>query len=814
MGETIPAAIAQGRAAQTPDAVSPLRTGILAGALAGLYLFAIFLVQPVPGRIIRLFGAPTDDVGRQGGLVMTWAPPAGADLQALEARFAAREHGARIKRTGDVYTVTVPGVAREDVAVVAARIAQGGGGLRFHEVIRSPKMQELAKLLGLPMKSATPIDLEIDQWRPEDGGDTRTDYYLAGTSREVIEAELKKAADLGWSLPSGMHIGIELNSWASDKPPYWRTYVLADQSEIDGEAIANAMGTFDPNTNRPIVLLDFDRAGGQKFATLTARIVGEKLAIVVNGEVKSAPIINGRISGGRASITMGGSDPRQQEHERDLLVATLRGAGLPAEGQVLSSTWLPPGDTQPKVWSARILIGVGGGLLVGLLAWGLIRALRPTRRRGPLRADARLPWSRIVVTLAAPLAIYVASKIPVLGIDYEELSDVLGGPTGGMFRIGMLGLMPIVTAYILVELIALVIPGWRRRRHAGSEARAPLDHAVIALTFALLVFQSWTILKYLEALGSGYGMSEITLGSRVLVVGSLLAGTALFAGVAKLIRHHGLGNGYGVLLASSWLIHGGWPWVKLMPLGSSEHVIGGVTLLVVAIPIAMALRWRVGAVGEAALRVPTSGVSPISDAGGLVVLVGLLTTLPLPGVTENALEGISYIGRHLSVVIALLLAVTVIWSWAFARPRVTASLATRVGLSPVSPRTFWRATALSASVLLFLFVPTLLPGFTQAFYKDLMNPLTIGIVVAVGLDILDDLRARRVALEPAWSLQHAQHADLVAHDLASAGIPCVLASANLRTLFAFFAPFVPIDVLVPAEHVPAARVRIAALLAP
>jgi hypothetical protein len=228
----------------------------------------------------------------------------------------------------------------------------------------------------------------------------------------------------------------------------------------------------------------------------------------------------------------------------------------------------------------------------------------------------------------------------------------------------------------------------------------------------------------------------------------------------------------------------------------------------------MALRWRVGAVGEAALRVPTSGVSPISDAGGLVVLVGLLTTLPLPGVTENALEGISYIGRHLSVVIALLLAVTVIWSWAFARPRVTASLATRVGLSPVSPRTFWRATALSASVLLFLFVPTLLPGFTQAFYKDLMNPLTIGIVVAVGLDILDDLRARRVALEPAWSLQHAQHADLVAHDLASAGIPCVLASANLRTLFAFFAPFVPIDVLVPAEHVPAARVRIAALLAP
>jgi hypothetical protein len=815
MGDTkIPAAIAQGRAAQSPDAVSPLRTGIGAGILAALYLFAVFLVHQVPGRVIRLFGVPTDDVGRQGGLVMEWRPPANADLGVLEAKFAAREHGARMKRTGATYLVTVPGVSRDDVAVVASRIAQGGGGLQFHEVIETPKMKELARLLDLPMNGAKPVDLEIDQWRPDEGVETYTDYYLTAASPEPIQAALNKAASLGWTLPSGMHIALERDDWNPNAPPYWRSYVVADASEIDGESIANAVGSFDPNTHRPIVLLDFDRASTEKFGELTGRIVGHRLAMVVDGVVKSAPIINGRISGGRASIAMGGNDPRAQEHERDLLVSVLRGAGLPAGGEVIHSDWKPPGDTTSKVWSARLLIGIGGGLLVGLLAWAVIRALRPTRRRAPVRATGPLPWSRIFVTLAAPLAIYAASQLPLLGLDYDELAEVAGPGAKNMFNLGLLGLTPLITAYLLVEILALVIPGWRRRRHAGPDARAPLGHAVITLTFALLLFQTWTILKYLDALGRGMGMTELTGTDRMLLVGSLLAGTALFAGVAKLIRHHGLGNGFGMLLASAWIIHIAWPWLKLEAFASSYHVLGLATLLVVALPIAVALRWRVGAVGEATLRIPTSGISPVSDAGGLVVLLGLLATLPLPDVMLNLVEVIQYLGSHLWLVVGLLVAVTVLWSLAFARPRVTATLATRTGLAPISSRTFWRGTALSAAVLLFVSGPSLLPAFTQSFYKELTNPLTIGIVVALGLDVFDDLRARRIALEPAWSLQQAQHADLVAHDLASAGIPCHLASSNLRTLFAFFAPFVPIDVLVPAEHVPAARIRIAALLAP
>jgi hypothetical protein len=88
------------------------------------------------------------------------------------------------------------------------------------------------------------------------------------------------------------------------------------------------------------------------------------------------------------------------------------------------------------------------------------------------------------------------------------------------------------------------------------------------------------------------------------------------------------------------------------------------------------------------------------------------------------------------------------------------------------------------------------------------DAMMFAVIAMVVLDVRDDLRARRVTLERVWSLQQAQHADLVVRALDDVGISCHLASANLRTMLAFFGPFAPIDVWVAPEHVPAARVRL------
>lgn len=815
----IPSAIARGKAAESPDAVKPLRIGIGAGLLAGLFLFVAYLAQPVPARIIRLFGGPTDELGRKGGLEMVWLPPPGMDAAALEQRFAGREQGATLRKSKDGYIVTVPGVSRDDVETVASRIGAGGGGLAFQEVVITPKMADLARVLDLPMKGQSPIDLEVDQWRPDEGGDVHTDYYLLADSQRLIEDALASAKAKGWQLPAGTHIALETFEGHENHKPYWRTYVLADRVALGGESIANAAGSYDPNTNRPIVLLDFDRAGAEIFGEVTARIVGQKLAIVVDGMVKSAPIINGRIAGGRASITMGGSDPRTQEHERDLLVAVLRGAALPGGGTLVSSRWVPPGDTASKVWPARVVIAVGAGLLVGLLAWALVRALRPTRRRASVPAAGPLPWSRLFVTLLAPVAIVALSHVPLLGVDYDELagSDGTGGLLGmfnmssdlrSTLNIGVLGVTPIVSAYVLVELLALAIPGWRRRRHAGPVARRPVDHAVAMLAFVLVLFQGWMVVRYLESLLRDVGNYEAAGLSRPLVVASLAAGTLVYAIVAHVIRRWGLANGYGALLAGSWLVGMVWPWLTAGPLVSLPHLFGAALILFVAVTVVAVLRWRVGSVGEASLRVPVPGIVPASDAGGLALLFVLLASLPVPPEASGRFIDVTrYLHEHASLVVVIMLSLTALWSWAFARPSGLSRLATRAGLAAPAPRTFWRAVGLSAAVLLFLLGPSLVPGAQSG------NPLLIALVVAFGLDVFDDLRARRGELVVAWSLQHAQHADLVGDDFASADIPCHLTSTNLRTLLAFFGPFAPIDVLVPAAHAAAARDRIAALVA-
>jgi preprotein translocase subunit SecD len=222
------------------------------------------------------------------------------------------------------------------------------------------------------------ITAEVDQWRSEDGGPNHTDYYLVAHDREallpaerarqlgcpatriengqvrctvggrfVIErylAELIAKDPARFQVPDDRQIGYELvepDPRAKDQRPYWRTYYLERAVRLTGSAIANAQASFDPNTNRPIVLLDFNRLGTRVFADLTAQIVGKKLATILDDRVKSAPIINGAIRGGRASITMGGSDPRSQEAERDELVNVLKTGSLPSPLREVSSHVVP-----------------------------------------------------------------------------------------------------------------------------------------------------------------------------------------------------------------------------------------------------------------------------------------------------------------------------------------------------------------------------------------------------------------------------------------------------------------------------------------
>lgn len=287
----------------------------------------------------------------------------------------------------DAVKVASPSVHEKDGMIVVSFPANDEQGAMIRDLIaRTGKlelkvvdnnadfMRQIYAQVGAEGSTGDPVDpraqqlevrAEIDQWRPDDGG-MQVDYYLIAHDREeklaideakrigcfgrdagagsvmcrvsgrvAIERYLAELAqrDPRYKVPDDRQLGFELVQPypdARDQRPFWRSYYLERTARLTGRDISNAAGTFDPNTNRPLVLLDFGRAGAQKFAQLTSEIVGKKLATILDGKIKSAPIIMGPIRGGRASITMGGSDPAQQEAERDELVTVLKTGSLPA----------------------------------------------------------------------------------------------------------------------------------------------------------------------------------------------------------------------------------------------------------------------------------------------------------------------------------------------------------------------------------------------------------------------------------------------------------------------------------------------------
>ncbi len=79
-------------------------------------------------------------------------------------------------------------------------------------------------------------------------------------------------------------------------------YAIYKQPLLSGENLVNASVGFD-EYNRARVHFQFDTMGGRKFAEITRENVGKQLAIVLDGKVISAPVINGVIPGGSGEIT-------------------------------------------------------------------------------------------------------------------------------------------------------------------------------------------------------------------------------------------------------------------------------------------------------------------------------------------------------------------------------------------------------------------------------------------------------------------------------------------------------------------------------
>lgn len=151
-----------------------------------------------------------------------------------------------------------------------------------------------------------------------------------------------------------------------------QTYPLDNRVALEGKHIRDAQLSFSPDTNQPVVSFTLDKAGARQFAEMTENNIGRQLAILLDDEVITAPVIRSVIAGGRGEIsgqfTVG---------EANSLAVLLRAGALPAPLHVIEERTVGP-DLGSDAITMGIFTGIIGALLVFVFmlviysGWGLI----------------------------------------------------------------------------------------------------------------------------------------------------------------------------------------------------------------------------------------------------------------------------------------------------------------------------------------------------------------------------------------------------------------------------------------------------------
>jgi hypothetical protein len=557
---------------------------------------------------------------------------------------------------------------------------------------------------------------------------------------------------------------------SKDPRPYYRTYWVATDNALSQSDIEDAKLVFDPNTTAPQVLITFTPTGAATFGDFTAAVDGGKVAVIRDGVVASAPIINGAIRGGMAVISMGAGPRATVEREAAALAASLRShAPLPASISV----------TQIDAQQASVWLTVVPWLLGATMFAGFFFAAPVLQRRWPVRQ-----WA-IVVPGNATVPASIAQPVPfaanrfikglavTLGVPsllyYAAHSEWLAIPgTGDMARYGnadhinvlMLGIGPALTAYPLVELVAFLVPRWRTKRIGTALDRQGIDRAVVVVALVLAAVQSNFVASYLASLGEDLNLHI----SRLVVVASVTAGSVVFPLLANFISRHGLCNGWLVLLAMR-TAPSLWAWAKplsdSLTLWTALLIVPGLVLLTLAVVRSTLDQRRLPRVGMVVPSIALYGLS-------FLTLVTLANNLTLA-------QWVATI-QHRPIWVDVGFTVVACSAFMFKQKNWGVELSWYVGLVAMT----WLATLVVDMLTITAIISVTLAGFEIA--RSLLGRARLGERTLMG------------------EMHDPDQADRYAAALRGAGITVHVENQAYRSMFRGLAAYCPIAVWVPTAQ--------------
>jgi preprotein translocase subunit SecY len=167
---------------------------------------------------------------------------------------------------------------------------------------------------------------------------------------------------------------------------------------------------------------------------------------------------------------------------------------------------------------------------------------------------------RLMFLLLALVVYRIGAHIPVPGIDPTQLQQLFKGQQGGIlslfnmfsggalsrFTIFALGIMPYISASIIMQLMGYVLPAFEQLKKEGEGGRRKITQYTRYGTLGLALFQSLGIALALES-SAGLVISP-GFGFRMTSVVTLTAGTMFLMWLGEQITERGLGNGISILI--------------------------------------------------------------------------------------------------------------------------------------------------------------------------------------------------------------------------------------------------------------------------
>ncbi len=180
---------------------------------------------------------------------------------------------------------------------------------------------------------------------------------------------------------------------------------------------------------------------------------------------------------------------------------------------------------------------------------------------------------KLLFTLFIIVIFRMGSLVPVPGVSYaavqeclrnaDQTTGVLGLANlfsgGALLQLSIfaLGIMPYITASIIVQLLTVVIPRFEALKKEGQQGQTKMTQYTRYLTIGLAILQSSTLITFAQNPQSLFGASctsilpDDSVPTLVIMVLTMTAGTGVVMWLGELVTDKGIGNGMSILIFTS-----------------------------------------------------------------------------------------------------------------------------------------------------------------------------------------------------------------------------------------------------------------------